>query len=56
MSEIKIDGEPITIYYRLVEGTNGSEFVPCTSGDILPGEGFFIKATAPGQTLTMEGE
>ena len=56
MSEVKIDGQPITEYYRLVEGENGSEFVRCTDGVIQSGEAFFVRATAEGQVLTIERE
>ena len=50
MSDVKIDGEAITEFYRLVDGTH---FVSCTSGDIQPGEAFFVKATSAGQVLTI---
>lgn len=53
MSEMKIDGQPVTEYYRLVQTVDGTTYELCTEGDILPGEGFFIKATADGQTLTI---
>ena len=55
LSEMKIDGQPVTEYYRLVQTVDGTTYELCTEGDILPGEAFFIKATAVGQRLTIGG-
>ena len=53
MSDVKVNGEAITEFYRL---SNGSQLERFTSGEILPGESFFIKATAAGQKVVIGGE
>lgn len=53
MNDVKVNGTAITEFYRL---SNGSQLERFTSGEILPGESFFIKATAPNQSVVIGGE
>ena len=53
MSNVKVGGTAITEFYRL---RNGDQLERITSGEILPGESFFIKATATGQTVIINNK
>ena len=55
MINVKVNGEPISEFYIL---NNSGELQLFNQGDdvILPGQGFFIKATGPNQKVTIEGE
>lgn len=53
MSDVKVNGVAITEFYRL---SNDNQLIRFTSGEILPGESFFIRATAAGQSVVIGGE